>query len=160
MAQTRLYFAYGENMHVNRLKKWISQRGGRPDGVVSAQRAVLQGYRLVFNVRREVPWKAGVPNLEKDPAGVVEGVLLEVDNATESLLQQREGGAAVKRISVKVVGDKEKAHEGVSTFVAAQPEVGKIHAPAKVYLDLMLEAAKDFEFSADYVKALQGIQTA
>lgn len=160
MAQSKLYFAYGENMHVNRLKKWISQRGGRPDGVVSAQRAVLRGYRLVFNVRREVPWRAGIANLEKDSSGLVEGVLLELDNVTESLLQQREGGAAVKRIPVSVVGDKEKAYEGVSAFVAAQPDVGKTHAPSKVYLDLMLEAAKDFEFGAEYVKVLQGIQTA
>jgi hypothetical protein len=157
MAQKKYYFAYGESMNVNRLKKWLSQRGGRPEGIASAQRAVLKGYSLVFNVRREIPWKAGVANLEKSPNGSVEGVLLEVDGAAESLLHQKEGGAASKRISVTVAGDKERSFEGVYTFVAVQPDSGKTHAPVKAYLDLMLEAAKAFEFTGAYLQALQAI---
>lgn len=159
MAQTKLYFAYGETMNVNRLKKWLSQRGGRPDGVRSAQRAVLKGYKLVFNARREVPWKAGIANVDKEANGTVEGVLLEVDQVVESLLQQKEGPGS-KRVTVSVVGDKEKTHEGVSMFVAAQPDAGKTHAPTKAYMELVLEAAKAFEFGADYVKGLQAIPTA
>ncbi|MBI2900224.1 MAG: gamma-glutamylcyclotransferase [Planctomycetes bacterium] len=159
MAQRKHYFAYGESMNVNRLKKWLSQRGGRPDGIVSAQRAVLKGWSLVFNVRREVPWKAGVANLEKDPNGTVEGVLLEVDNAAESLVQQKEG-PGWKRVQVDVVGDKEKSYGGVQTFVAAQPEAGKTHAPAKAYMEILLEAAKAFEFGAEYLKKLEGVKVA
>ncbi|GEM_PF-4328666 len=159
MAQKRLYFAYGESMNVNRLKKWLTQRGSRPDGIVSAQRAVLKGYSLVFNVRREVPWKAGVANLQKDDPGSVEGVLLEVDNAAESLVQQKEG-PGWKRIPVTVVGDKEKTYEGVQTFVAAQPEVGKTHPPTKAYVEIMLEAARAFEFSPEYLKKIEGVPTA
>lgn len=159
MAQKKHYFAYGDSMNVNRLKKWLTQRGGRPDGIVSAQRAVLKGYSLVFNVRREVPWKAGVANLEKDANGSVEGVLLELDNQAESLLQQKEG-AGWKRVPVSVVGDKEKTFDGVQTYVAAQPDVGKTHAPTRAYLEILLEAAKAFEFSGEYVRKLQSAKTA
>lgn len=158
MATKKLYFAYGEMMNVNRLKKWASQRGGRPDGVVSAQRAVLKGYRLAWNARREMPWKAGVANVEKDEKGTVEGVLLELDNAVESLLAQKEGPLS-KKVTVSVVGDKDKTHEGVTMFVAAQPDT-KTHAPTKAYLEILLEAAKAFEFTPDYVKQLQAVKTA
>lgn len=160
MAKTRHYFAYGETMNVNRLKKWLSQFGGRPDGIVSAQKAVLKGYKLVFNAYREVPWKAGVANLAADAKGSVEGVLLEVDNATESSLQRKEGVASgAKRITVSVVGDKEHTYENVSTYVAGT-EDAKTHAPTKAYVALMLEAAKDFEFSPEYVKKLEKVKTA
>lgn len=154
-----MMFVYGESMNVNRLKNWIFQRGGRPDGILSAQRAVLQGYRLVFNVRREIPWKAGVANLEAHAKSSVEGVLLEVDNATESHLQKKEGAPlASKRIEVSVVGDKEKQHDGVTTHVAVQPDA-KTHAPTKAYVELLMQAAKDFEFSAAYVTQLKKIKT-
>lgn len=158
MAQTRLYFAYGDSMNVNRLKKWLFQRGGRPDGIVSAQRAVLQGYTLAFNVHRDMPWKAGVANLEEDAKGSVEGVLMEIDNATESHLLKKEGvPAAAKRVEVTVVGDKEKTYEDVWAVIAP-PTDGKTHAPSKTYMELLLQAAKDFEFSADYVKKLEKVK--
>lgn len=157
MATKRLYFAFGEMMNVNRLKKWVTQRGGRPDGVISAQRAVLKGYKLVWNARREMPWKAGVANVEKDEKGTVEGVLLELDNAAESLLAQKEGPHS-KKVTVSVVGDKDKTHDGVTMFVAAQPD-SATHAPTKAYMDILLEAAKAFEFSPDYVKQLEAVKT-
>lgn len=157
MASKKLYFAFGEMMNVNRLKKWVTQRGGRPDGVISAQRAVLKGYKLVWNARREMPWKAGVANVEKDEKGTVEGVLLELDNAAESLLAQKEGPQS-KKITVSVVGDKDKTHDGVTMFVAAQPDAAT-HAPTKAYMDILLEAAKAFEFSPDYVKQLEAVKT-
>ncbi|MHC4606442.1 MAG: gamma-glutamylcyclotransferase family protein [Planctomycetota bacterium] len=160
MAQTRLYFAYGENMNLGRLKKWLFQRGGRPDGITSVQHAVLSGYRIVFNARREIPWKAGVANLQEDKKGKVEGILMEIDPGTENLIQKKEGiPAAAKRIDVSVVGDKEKTYDRVFTFVSIHPEEGKTHAPAKAYMDLVLQAARDFEFSAPYVKALEKITT-
>lgn len=160
MGQTRLYFAYGEGMNVNRLKKYLSQRGGRPDGVVSAQRAVLSGYELVFNVRREIPWQAGIANLKESAKGSVEGVLMEIDNATESHVQKKEGiPASSKRIEVSVVGDKEKTYDSVSVYVALEPDQKKAHAPTKAYMKLMIEAATDFEFSKGYVEKLKKVKT-
>ncbi len=160
MAQTRTYFAYGENMNVNRLNKWLSQRGGRPDGIVSAQRAVLDGYRLVFNVLGGFPRRAGIANLKQNPKGKVEGVLMQINNAAEGLIQKKEGiPGRAKRIEVSVTGDQDKKYEGVSAYVTAQPD-GKTHLPARGYVDLMLQAAKDFEFSKDYTKKLQNIKTA
>lgn len=160
MAQTRQYFAYGEAMNVNRLKKWLFQRGGRPDGILSAQRAVLGGYSLVFDVHNDVPWKAGVANLEGNPKGSVEGVLLEIDFPTDSHIQKKEGMPfSSKRIEVTVVGDKEKTYERVSAYVSTKAD-GKEHPPARAYLEILLQAAKDFEFSPAYLQKLEKMKTA
>jgi hypothetical protein len=160
MAQKKLYFAYGENMNVARLKKWLFQRGGRPDGIGSMQRAVLSGYKLVFNVHKEIPWKAGIANLEASEKGQVEGVLMEVDNTTDSHIQRKEGfPASSKRIDVSVIGDQEKEYDKVTAYLSTRADDGKSHAPTKAYMDLLLEAAGDFEFSDKYVSSLKKVKT-
>ncbi len=125
-----------------------------------AQRAVLDGYRLVFNVLGGFPRRAGIANLKQNPKGKVEGVLMQINNSAEGLIQKKEGiPGRAKRIEVSVTGDQDKKYEGVSVYVTAQPD-GKTHLPARGYVDLMLQAAKDFEFSEDYTKKLQNIKTA
>lgn len=161
MAQTKLYFAYGENMNVTRLKKWLFQRGGRPDGILSAQGAVLKGYKLVFDVRKEIPWKAGVANLREDKKGKVEGVLMEVDNAIDSHLQKKEGfPVSSKRLDVTVTGDQEKTYDKVSAYVSTKADEGKTHPPTRAYMEYLLQAARDFEFSPRYIKSLEKVKTA
>lgn len=160
MAQKKLYFAYGENMNLSRLKKWLFQRGGRPDGIAMAQRAELKGYRLVFDVHREIPWKAGVANLAEDPKGIVEGVLMEIDASTDNLIQKKEAyPAASKRVEVTVIGDKEKEYDRVTLYISTRAEEGTIHAPSKAYMKLLIDAAGDFEFSKKAVDALKKIKT-
>ena len=158
--QKKLYFTYGENMNISRLKKWLFQRGGRPDGIAMTQAAVLKGYKLVFNVYREIPWKAGVANIVEDAKGSVEGVLMELDPVTDNLLQKREVyPAASKRVEVTVIGDQDKEYDRVNTYVSTRAEDGKTHAPSADYMKLVIEAAKEFELSAKHVKALEQIKT-
>lgn len=160
MAQKRLYFAYGENMNLGRLKKWLFQRGGRPDGIVMTQRAELKGYSLVFNVHREIPWKAGVANLVEDPKGCVEGVLMEIDPSIDNLVQKKEAyPAASKRVEVTVTGDQEKEYDRVTLYVSTRAEEGKVLSPSKAYMKLLLDAAEDFGFSKAAVGAMKKIKT-
>jgi hypothetical protein len=156
MARTRWYFAYGPDMSPRYLKTWLTQRGARPDGVKSALRAILAGYRLAFNA--PAPQATTQANLVEDPNGKVEGVLYELDEATLSRISQRDAGRESERITVRVEAG-ERTHEDVVTFLvpAGRCADGR---PAKRHVEWMLRAAEEFGFSAEYVARLRAVPVA
>ncbi|RMG17996.1 MAG: GNAT family N-acetyltransferase [Deltaproteobacteria bacterium] len=83
-------FAYGSNMHLADLARWMhAHRFGRP-GIHRMQRAALPGHRLAWNYRSPARG-AGAANVVPAPGRVVPGLLLEVDERTLAALDAKEG---------------------------------------------------------------------
>lgn len=157
MARTYNYFAYGSNMNLPYLKSWLTQRGGRPDGIRGASPASLAGYRLAFNF----PATGGhTANLVEAKDGVVHGVLMEIDEQTLQRLEQKDNvPRAYQRAKVTVSDTEGKTRDDVIALIAPADRC-KEGAPSKKYLEQLVKGAEDFKLPADYVATLRATETA
>lgn len=146
------YFAYGSNCNPAIMKK---------KGVefTSAQRAVLPGYRMLFNklaLREKLPEGIGFANINEDPESEVEGILYEiVDEHLGRLDESERYPDHYGRIEVTVQVDDQ-----MFPCISYQAQPDKVAAglkPSRNYLDHIL-AAKDF-LSWQYFQALNKAQT-
>lgn len=160
MAKTKYFFAYGSAMHVPTLKTWLVQRGARPDSILSACRATLKGYKVVFN-HISLQSGAGEANLEPHAKSTVEGVLMQIDLTAESHLDQRMGVPRLARkLEVSVADEQDKTFDNVYTYVAIKAEPGKFYPPKKRTLELIQKAAEEFALSESYRNSLTSVKTA
>lgn len=77
------YFAYGSNMDLDVLQKL----GVR---VYHAEKGILEGWKLVFNVIDHEISGAGFANIELDPIAQVEGVIYTIDEPSVAALDRYE----------------------------------------------------------------------
>lgn len=146
------YFAYGSNCNPAVMKK---------KGVEfsSSKRAVLKGYRLLFNkkaMRENLPPGIGFANINEDPEGMVEGILYDIEDDHLGRLDESERYPDhYTRIEVTV-----QTEDGMvlSNSYQAQPDkIANGLKPSRNYLNHLL-AAKDF-ISWQYYQALDKSQT-
>lgn len=157
MARTTKLFAYASNMNLGFLKSWLTQHGGRPDGIRGAAPATLADHKVVFNYPSPTGTTA---NLAAAKGETVHGVLLEVDDAALQKLEQKEGvPRAYQRVRVAVTDERGKVHDDAYALTAP-PERCKEGAPKKKYLEIILKGAEEFKLPADYVAALKAVKTA
>jgi gamma-glutamylcyclotransferase (GGCT)/AIG2-like uncharacterized protein YtfP len=157
MAKTKYYFAYGSNMNMKYLKTWIVQHGARPDGIRSAQKGILKGYRIVANQYSKV-WKCGNVNLVPDPNGTVEGVLMEIDNSIESLLDKKESMLnGYERKNVKVTDEEGREFDKVFLYLSPKASLEASHPVSQQYLQTILTGATEFGISDEYVGRLKAL---
>lgn len=144
-------------MNLGYLKTWLTQKGGRPDGIRCATPASLADHKVVFNFP-SMQWGTSA-NLAAAKGQTVHGVLLEVDEPTLQKLEQKEGvPRAYQRHVVSVTDDRGKVHDDVIVFVAPA-ERCKDGAPKKKYLEIVVKGAEEFKLPDDYVKKLKGVKT-
>ena len=146
------YFAYGSNCSPAIMKKKGVEFTGR-------QRAELRGYRLKFNkksLRAALPDTVGFANINEDSAGVVEGILYEIEDTSLGLLDESERYPDhYDRVVVEV-----KTTQGNVECCAYKAQPDKLAAglvPSRNYLNHIL-AARDF-LSDQYFQALDKSQT-
>ncbi len=146
------YFAYGSNCNPTVMQK---------KGVefTSSKRAVLAGYRLLFNkkaMREKLPPGIGFANINEDPEGTVEGLLYDIDDAHLGRLDESERYPDhYTRIEVTV-----ETEDGMVLATSYQAQPDKIAdglKPSRNYLNHIL-AAKDF-LSWQYFQALDKSHT-
>ncbi len=141
------YFAYGSNCNPAIMKR---------KGVefTSRQRAVLRGYRLKFNkksLRDALPDSIGFANINADLEGVVEGVLYEIVDAHQGILDESERYPDhYDRITVEV--ETETGNHECSAYSAQPDKTADGLVPSRNYLNHIL-TARDF-LSQQYFEAL------
>lgn len=146
------YFAYGSNCNPAIMKK---------KGVeyTSRQRAVLRGYRLLFNkraLREALPDTIGFANINEDPDGSVEGILYAmVDEHLPRLDESERYPDHYNRITIRVETDR--GSEDCSAYQAQSDKTATGLIPSRNYLNHIL-AAGDF-LSRQYYEALDRSQT-
>lgn len=125
----------------------------------SAQRAVLPGYRLLFNkkaLRESLPPEIGFANINEDPEGEVEGILYEIaDQHLQRLDESERYPEHYKRIDVEVQVEGQNVR--CITYQAQPDKIAQGLVPSRNYLNHIL-AAKDF-LSWQYYQALDKSQT-
>jgi hypothetical protein len=139
-ASRTLVFAYGSNMHPERMLARVP--GAEPRG-----RGLLVGRRLVLNKRgRDGSAKA---NLAEDADGRVWGVLWELLAEELRVLDGHEGG--YRRIAVRV--EAEDGPTGAEAYVSERlaPEA----LPFDWYVEHLVRGARAFGFPDDYVAWLE-----
>ncbi len=146
------YFAYGSNCNTA-----VMERKGVE--FTSRERAVLHGYRLLFNkiaMREKLPKGIGFANINEDAEASVEGILYEI---VDEHLGQLDGSERYPlhytRIDVTVATENGK--QSCTTYQAAPDKIATGLRPSRNYLNHIL-AAKDF-LSWQYFEALDKSQT-
>lgn len=132
------YFAYGSNMHPERLLERIGKYH-------TAFPVSLSNYRFRYNKKSIDGTAKG--NIEPIDGEVVHGVCFEIDNDDFSILQKCEGG--YNRKNITVVTSEGKETEAV-TFISSS--IDNALTPSEEYKELVLKGAIHWALNKTYVE--------
>jgi sulfite reductase (NADPH) flavoprotein alpha-component len=130
------YFGYGSNMDLVALRA----KGVEP---VSSTRAVLRGWRLVFDVRHWFRHEGGVGNIRHtgDPGDVVEGVVhLCPDEHLAPLDALEAYGVGYDRIVIYPLTDQGEVE--AYTYVGLPDALDDSCLPSRRYLNILIRGAE------------------
>ena len=146
-----LYFAYASNLSTRQMDHRCRSRE-------TISRAALQGYRLDFPRRSYRPRGRGVAGVVPDAGGSDRGVVYDISDDDLARLDRAEGvpkSYVRRRVTVEPRGGGTLE---VWTYFA-NPEPGAPFRPSREYLDVILEGAREHGLDADYIAALEAIET-
>jgi sulfite reductase (NADPH) flavoprotein alpha-component len=143
------YFGYGSNTNLASL---------RAKGVVPrrSERAVLRGWRLLFNVRHFFRHEGGVANIEPtgDASDAVWGVVHVCESTHLALLDAAEAcDHGYDRIKVSVKTDH--GDRLAITYVGMPAFLDKDCRPTQRYLNILLTGAVEAGIDPTYIEALR-----
>jgi sulfite reductase (NADPH) flavoprotein alpha-component len=143
------YFGYGSNMNITSLRA----KGVEPQ---SSRNAVLNNWRLRFNVQHFFRHEGGVGNIEpsETPDDQVQGLLHECpDEALASLDEVEACGVGYERIQVDVNVDGKQVT--AYTYVGMPAFIDDSCLPSRRYLNILLAGARQAGLDPDYVRKLE-----
>ena len=163
MTDTVWAFAYGSNMHLPDLQRWLRQVGLKTDGVASAVPATVEGYRLVWNYFSKARDGAAA-NIEACAGQPLLGVALELDAVTLAAIDRKEGHPhRYSRGEATVFAKPLAGGAALDVWLyQVQPEhvrAGYV-APRREYIELMIEAAQTHGLGEAYVASLRELELA
>ena len=147
---TRIYFAYGSNMSVRRLKERVSS--AKPLGM-----GWVPEHRLMF--RKKSRFGSGKCDIVSHRAGTVYGVLFEIDSSQEGALDDWEGlhnGYLKKTCNVQV---SEGQCMPAFTYYADPKHVDDSLKPYPWYLNHVIIGAAEACLPEGYVQAVRLTKT-
>ena len=143
-----LYFAYGPNMERAQMKHRCKESRFH-------SAALLRDHQLIFPRRSDL-WGGGVVGLKPAPGKVVEGVLHEVSEVDQKLLDQVEDhprSSLRKPVTVETfAGEKVKAF---TYFVLGTGD----YPPSRRYMEKLISGAEEHNLSDPYIAQLEAIRT-
>lgn len=146
---TRLYFAYGSNLHPRRLAE-------RAPSAVALGPAALEGHAMRFHKRgRDGSGKCDATWTGR-PGDVVLGMLYRLSAADVATLDRREGagdGYEARAVRVRSGDDVVAAF----TYLAVPSAVDPALTPWDWYKALVVAGARHHRFPADYVRAIDAV---
>ena len=144
-----LYFAYGSNMHPERLRR-------RVPSCVAIGAAELSGYILAFFKRgRDGSGKCTLIEAEQ-PTARVHGVLYRIDPSHRVNLDEAEGlGVGYESLSVDVSIERD-AHSAF-TYIAQRDYVDSSLRPYDWYKALVVDGARHHGLHEAYLDFLRGV---
>ena len=154
-----LYFAYGSNMDKEDLDIWCKKFSFSPIKFISIKKAILWGFKLTFNYLS--PSRGyGAANLMPSKNDHIEGILCEINEEDFKKISGKEGTPYFyEEIKITVEADGKKI-ENASSFKAVRSREENRHVPPKKsYMDLIINNAKKYGFSPEYIEFLESIET-
>ncbi len=151
-SEYHIYFAYGSNMHPQRMKKRVSS--AEAVGI-----ARLKKYSLCFNKRS---WKDGSGKCNAFYTGnlcdEVIGVIYRILRSDKSVLDTYEGvGKGYDVHNINVLHDnKERA---VFTYIAEEVHIDDMLVPYSWYKQYVVHGARHHGLPESYIQSLNSVQT-
>lgn len=142
------YFGFGSNMNLTSLRA----KGVEP---LTSRRAVLNGWRLRFNVQHFFRHEGGVGNIElcQEPDCRVLGVLYDCpDEALPPLDAVEAFGHGYDRITVEVVTDNERL--SALTYIGMPEFIDNNCLPSRRYLNIVVDGARHADLDSAYIHNL------
>jgi len=144
---THYYFAYGSNLSVAQMHQRC------PDAVLSGF-GCLRNYRLDFT-HYSKGWECGVADIVRSEGENVCGLVYLISESDLASLDQYEGYPDVFDRVQETVWINETSMTGV--WVYSVREKQKFIAPSVAYLRIILDAALEYSFPAQYREFLKTI---
>ncbi|MEO9144296.1 MAG: gamma-glutamylcyclotransferase family protein [Ginsengibacter sp.] len=144
-----LYFGYGSNINLVSLRA----KGVNP---VASERAILRGWRLLFNVQHWFRHEGGVGNIEPspNPDDFVEGIVHTCNDVDLAPLDAVESyGLGYDRIMVEV--ETGKGLVRAATYVGLPGFLDETCLPTRRYLNIIINGAEDSNLSREYIERLR-----
>lgn len=144
------YFGFGSNMSMVSLQA----KGVEP---LASRRAVLQGWRLRFNVQHFFRQEGGVGNIEYtgNPEDRVLGVLHDcADESLASLDATEACGHGYDRITVDVEVDDDAHSIAAFTYVGMPDFIDNRCLPSRRYLNIVIAGARQADLPTSYIQKL------
>jgi len=155
-------FAYGSNMHMVDLRRWLAENGHGAGGIHRVEPATLPGYRLAWNYRSRTR-NGGAANVAPAEGRVLPGLALLVDAVTLRALDMKEGhpswydrGASRHTLRLHAGG---VVDGWVYVATAARCSVDAVW-PRREYLELLVVAAREHGLPHAHVAELEATPTA
>jgi len=120
-----------------------------------ARKAVLKGYKLIFNKRSKYNPTSGFANLIAEEESSVEGVLFKIEDYRKTDIY--EGCPEhYKKIFVDFEWDKNNKFQAV-TYVAQESYISEGLKPTVGYMRHLIKGAEQHDLSEEYIKYLKDI---
>ncbi len=153
-------FAYGSNMNLGDLNRWLQCNNYPTNRVQSIIPARLPGYRLAWNYWSESR-EGGAANVEKSPNDEVLGGILEIDPTLLRAIDAKEGHP--KRYSrlphpIECFELSNSAGQLVWLYqVTPEFRCDEEKLPTPDYLRIVIQGAQALGLPEDYIKELASI---
>jgi hypothetical protein len=152
-------FAYGSNMHLPDLKRWLGAQGCSKTGIHQITPAILEGFELVWNYWSPVR-QGGAANVQ--PASCqrsVFGALLQVDTPTLLALDTKEGhperySRDPEPLRCHPLDKSPPVDAWVYQVTAAYRSTTPV-PPSLSYLTLLIEGAEELKLPGTYIDTLR-----
>jgi len=153
-------FAYGSNMNLRDLRRWLRERELPDEGLLRAEAALLPGFRLAWNYK-SLHRDGGAANIEEAASSELPGVAIAVDEATLGYIDKKEGHPGRYRRErtweVELAGGESVmawAYQVSEPYLKPPPVW-----PRRAYLDLLIAAAREHDLPAGYIAELEATPT-
>lgn len=145
------YFGYGSNMSARALKA----KGVTP---LSAEPAILEDWRLTFNMPDFFLIEGGTGNIETASGHAVHGVLYSCRSEHLEVLDELEAvGVAYRRVKTMV-----STYSGRSVsayvYVGIAERLKEGYQPSRRYLNILVQGAEQMQLDPAYVKLLKALE--
>lgn len=143
-------FAYGSNMHLNRLKK-------RVPSAIKISNAFIEGYNLVCNkISIDGSSKGNIVKSE-NPNDVVWGVIFEIEDTEKSILDEAEGLGRGYNETTLTFTDNDNNAVKAQIYLADEDAIDNQLKPFDWYKSIILEGAKQNQLPQDYIEKIESL---
>jgi hypothetical protein len=158
MSALHAIFAYGSNMDLQDLQRWLREKGRDPVAPERVEVGVLEHHRLVWNYRS--PSRAGgAANVESAHGEHLPGVVLHVGDALLDAIDAKEGhpDRYARALRPARVGER---HLDVWVYEVTDAwRKDEQVWPRRAYLDVMLRGARSHRLPDWHIDVLAALPT-
>ncbi|UCB42937.1 MAG: gamma-glutamylcyclotransferase [Dehalococcoidales bacterium] len=155
------YFTYGSNMDKDDLDDWCTDRGHPLISFSNVTPVMLNGYELVFNYF-STGRNGGAANIMQSPEKRTYGLLVELEESELEIIRVKEGYPRYyDEITIDVITFDGNLISDVITYKVVEEREKAVHQPpTEYYLNLIINAARNYDFPSEYISYLESIEIA